>query len=154
MLKPKSPPGGPEVQKNLEKQDIWKCLSLGGKKKNRAKIILWKFCKNKWCCKEKTALNEKVLEVSTKAYWTPSSRIVQTWPGDCGSSGRRTARPSLWRTGAQDSGCSFPNKVTWGRIKNSMRSSFSLPNLTYFCRHVAIWSVEADANKTWQKKRC
>lgn len=27
---------------------------------------------------KKTALNEKVLEVSTKAYWTSSSLIVQT----------------------------------------------------------------------------
>lgn len=27
---------------------------------------------------KKTQLNEKVLEVSTMAYWTPSSLIVQT----------------------------------------------------------------------------
>lgn len=84
--------------------------------KYSAKMILWLFCKINDVARNKL-LNYKALEVSTKAYWTPSSLIVQTWLGDCGSSGRSTTRPPVGRTGAQDNSFVFPNKVTWRRIK-------------------------------------
>lgn len=114
--------------------------------KNSVKMLLWLFWKTNDVAKKKL-WNYEALEVSTEAYWTPSSLIVQTWLGDCGSSGRRTTRPPLGRTGAQDNGFVFPNKVTWGRIKIPWGLHISFNTLT------KLFPLETDANKT-RLKRC
>lgn len=57
--------------------------------------------------------NHPVLLDFFVAHLTPSNLIVQTWLGDRGSSGRRTASPPLALIGLQLNGPWWPNKVTW-----------------------------------------